>query len=408
MSSPEAPSPHRPLAGYRIVSVERMLAAPYATQILADLGADVIKVEQPGHGDETRSVAPFVHRQSHYFISTNSSKRSIVLNLKHRDAPEVFAALVRSADTVVENLRPGRLKALGLGFEWMAALNPRLVVCSISGFGSDNEWSQRPAFDLVIQALSGLMSINGEPESGPTKIGLPLSDLSAGLWAAIAITAHLAGPRQAPVHIDLAMFDASIALPTYLTQMVLSLGQVPGLAGSHHHAVTPYGRYRAADGWVVIALQTGVFWRRFCRVVGREDLVYRSEFRTTADRLANRDSLETIVAGIIVERNVDEWEHLFITHDIPGARINSVADALESPVVAARNLVEQIDVNGFAEDTVGSPIRIPDPPETGSGGRVPELGADTIAVLQELGFDDLRIDEFEHSGLFDRPEEETR
>jgi crotonobetainyl-CoA:carnitine CoA-transferase CaiB-like acyl-CoA transferase len=387
-----------PLAGVKILAIERMLAAPYATQILADLGAEVIKVEQPGHGDETRAVAPFVAGESHYFIAVNRAKKSITLDLKHRDVGDVLSRLVEQSDVVIENLRAGRLDTMGYGFEWMCKANPTIILCSISGFGADGTWSQRPAFDLIVQALTGLMSVNGEPESGPTKIALPLSDLAAGLWAAIGITAHLAGPREAPVHLDLSMYETTIALETYLTQMVLSTGQTPGLIGSHHHAVTPYGKYRAADGWIVIALQTGVFWRRFCSAVGREDLIYDARFRRTADRLANRTELEAAVAAIVKERTVEEWEQFFLTEDVPGAAINSVADALRAPIAVERGLIRTVTVGGVDVPTVGNPIRVvgeaaPEPVA------VPQLGADTSGVLTAAGFSDAEIRGFEISGL---------
>jgi crotonobetainyl-CoA:carnitine CoA-transferase CaiB-like acyl-CoA transferase len=405
MRSPER---HGPLAGVRVVAIERMLAAPLATQILADLGADVIKVEQPGHGDETRAVGPFIDGVSHYFASVNRGKRSIVLDLKHPEVGEVLGRLVETADVVVENLRPGRLDTLGLGFEWMSALAPRLILCSISGFGSTGSWSQRPAFDLIVQALTGLMSVTGEPESGPTKIGLPISDLAAGLWAVIGINAHLAGPRSEPVHLDLSMFDATLSLETYLTQLVLSTDQVPGQVGSHHHSVTPYGRYRASDGWIVIALQTGVFWRRFCVAIGRESLIYDERFRTTRDRVRNRGDLERLVAEVIAGRTVAEWERFFLDEDIPGARVSSIAEALQSAPVMERGLLESAIVGNSTWDVVGSPIRTrssSDPPE-----RVPGLGAETYDILAEIGLDPEQISRLGAGGLFaeTRNEEQQR
>jgi crotonobetainyl-CoA:carnitine CoA-transferase CaiB-like acyl-CoA transferase len=387
-----------------VVAIERMLAAPFATQILADLGADVIKVEEPSHGDETRAVGPFVDGVSHYFVSVNRGKRSIALDLKHPKAAQVLGPLVGTADVVVENLRPGRLSSLGLGFEWMATIAPNVILCSISGFGSKGSWAQRPAFDLIVQALAGLMSVTGEPESGPTKIGLPISDLAAGLWAVIGINAHLVGPRSSPVHLDLSMFDATLSLETYLTQLVLSTDQVPGQVGSHHHSVTPYGRYRALDGWIVIALQTGVFWRRFCVAVGRESLIYDERFRTTADRVRNRSDLERLVSEVIAGRSVEEWERFFLEEDIPGGRVNSIADALQTPPVTEGGLLARAIAGSTSWDVVGSPISTrtsSDSPE-----RVPSLGSDTHDVLTEIGFDLEQIGRLSADGLFGKSTDE--
>ncbi len=406
MSFSESSTSGRPLTGTRVIAIERMLAAPYATQILADLGAEVIKIEQPGRGDETRAVAPFVAGESHYFISVNRSKRSVSLDLKHHGAQAVLSRLVAGADVVVENLRSGRLDDMGFGFHWMRALNPNIILCSISGFGSDSSWSQRPAFDIIIQALSGLMSVNGEPEAGPTKIGLPVSDLTAGLWAAVGISAHLAGPRNDAVHLDLSMHEMTVALETYLTQLVLSTGYSPGLVGSHHHSVTPYGKYRASNGWIVIALQTGVFWRRFCTAVGREELIYASRFRTTADRRANRDELEKLISEIVAERTMEEWERFFLVEDVPGASINSIADALEAPGIAERSLLTTVMVGDVEIETVGSPIKLAGERNQSSPGSVPRLGSDTYAVLVEAGFRHDEIREFERTGLLGNTRQE--
>lgn len=374
----------RPLAGLRVLELGRMLSGPMAGLVLADLGADVVKVEHPRHGDETRAVPPDQGGISHYFIAANRGKRSITIDLGHPDAGRALGPLVGRADIVVENWRPGKLAALGFGFDWMQGHNPTLILCSISGFGQTGSDARRPAFDLLTQALSGAMSINGDPGRGPTKVGLPLADLAAGLWAAIGVLSALAAEPRRAVHLDISMRESVTGLLSYLGQLVLATGEeLPPLGSTHPHVV-PYGRFRAADGWIVLLLPTGVFWRRFCTAAGRQELIEDPRFRTTADRRAHRQELQGLVADLIATRTVAEWEAAFADGDVPGGAVLGIYQALASQQTSGRDPFVEVDVGDETVRSIRNPIRAvgTDRPPASS---VARLGRHTDEVLEECG-----------------------
>ena len=326
----DLPPAEPPLSGVRVLDLTRVLAGPMATCILGDLGADVVKVEEP-EGDHVRTLPPFYPgEQSHYFLAINRNKRSIVVDVKTDEGRDLILDLVAHCDVVVENFRPGVLQRLGLGFETLKARRPDLILCSISGFGRSGPLRDQPSFDLVSQARSGVMSITGEADGPPTKLGLPLGDLGGGLWAAIAILAalHRRDRDGAPQHVDLSLLDGLMGLLGYLGQLALMTGQSPGRVGSGHHHIVPYGRFETADGYLVLALHVGAFWRRFCLAVDREDLITDPRFIDTAARRDNREDLQDIVEQILRTKTREEWEVVLSEADIPHGPVLDVVEAL--------------------------------------------------------------------------------
>lgn len=402
-----------PLAGVRVLDFTRVLAGPFSTQVLGDLGAEVIKLEEPGNGDDVRAIAPFYPGgESHYFLSLNRNKRSVVVDLKHPEGTEFALALARSSDVVIENFRPGVLDRLGLGFDALRAVRPDIILCSISGYGFEGPERAAPAFDLVIQARSGAMSVNGERNGAPTKLGLPVGDLGGGLWATIAILAalHQRATDSRPQHIDVSLLEGLIALQGYLNQMALLTGESPPRTGSDHHNVAPYGRYRAKDGFLVIAILVGSFWERFCSAIGRSDLAFDPRFATNDARIQNREALQRVIEEVLATRTRDEWCSILAAEDVPGGPVLEVAEALQQNVLAGRGLLRTFEHPTAGKvEVVGSPLRVngasPDrlePP--------PLLGEHTRRIARELaGLSDTDIDSLiersvlhEHVGIKSR------
>lgn len=390
----------------RILDLTRVLAGPFCTQILGDLGADVIKVEAPRIGDEVRSIPPYYPgRESHYFLAINRNKRSLVVDMKQDEGRAVILDLASHCDVVVENFRPQVLERLGLGFSTLVKRNPSVILVSISGFGRDGPLADKPSFDLVTQARSGVMSITGEPDAPPTKMGIPMGDLGGGLWGAIAVLAALCKRNidPSPQHVDLSLLDGLVSLLGYLGQFSMLTGEIPERVGSGHHHVAPYGRFAVKDGHIVIALHVGSFWHRFCKAIGREDLLQDPQFRTTDDRRTNREQLQEIVAAILRERTTAEWDAVLTEADIPFAPILNVPDALAQAQIQHRQLLRSFDHPRAGNvSVVGSPLRFvgsappaPSPP--------PLLGEHTEEILSGLlGYEDERVTSLIEKGIVEQ------
>jgi len=399
----ESSVPRRgPLHGIRVLDLSRVLAGPFCSMILADLGAEVIKIEEKG-GDQTRTIPPFVKGESHYFLAVNRNKKSVVLDARTPEGQDVLLRIAVRSDVVLENFRPGVLERLGLGYEKLKALKPDIIVCSISGFGAKGPLSDKPSFDLVTQALSGVMSINGYPDGPPTKLGIPLGDVGGGLWAAIGVLAAIA-ERNATgrgSRIDLSLLEGLMGLLGYLAEIQLVTGESPGRMGNSHHNIVPYGLMPVKDGHIVLALHVGVFWRNFCRAIGREDLIQDPRFLTVKDRFANRTELEAIIQAIMMERTVAEWQAILDAGDVPHGPVNSIGQALEQPAIRASGFVRETEHPTAGKVRIaGSPLRFPgnydqtpfDPP--------PRLGEHTQEVLGSLaGLDRAAIERLIASGV---------
>jgi crotonobetainyl-CoA:carnitine CoA-transferase CaiB-like acyl-CoA transferase len=385
-----------PLAGVRVLELSRVLAGPYATMTLADLGADVVKVEHPAGGDETRSWGPpYAGGESAYYLSVNRGKRSVALDLKDPEGLELALELCARADVVVENFRPGGAARLGVGYDAVRARRADVVYCSISGFG-EREPRDRPAYDFVVQAESGLMSITGEPDGEPTKVGVALIDVLAGLNAAVAILAALHRRERTGEGdlIEISLLDSAFAGLVNVAQNALVTGEEPRRYGNAHPSIVPYQPFHASDGWIGVAAANAGLFRRLCDAVERPELAADERYGTNDARVRNRDALVGELAGVFAERASDEWMPLLLAAGVPAGKIRGVGDALHS---AGATTVVPHPTAGTVE-LVRSPFSGARPPTA-----PPLLGEHTDEVLGELGVDEERLAELERRGVILRP-----
>lgn len=365
------------LHGFRILDLTRMLAGPYATMLLADMGAEVIKVESP-EGDPMRHMGPpfELDGRSAYFMAVNRNKKSIVLDLRDERDRRRFFGLVETADAVVDNFRAGVMERLRLTPEQLRAVKPDLVTCSITAFGSDGPYRDLPAYDLVLQAMGGGMSITGEPGGRPTRAGIPIGDLAGGAFAALAVCSALlrrerTGQGQ---HIDLSLLDVQISLLTYVAQYYITDGQVPGPIGSAHQSVVPYQAFQTADGHVVVAVFGENFWAPLCRAMGLEEMI--DKYPDNAARHARREEVVERLQGRFLQRTTDEWVQAIWAAGVPGGPVNTVDRVLRDAQVRHRGMV----VRDGERELMGNPIKTG---EADSFEPAPDLGQHTSQYLPE-------------------------
>jgi crotonobetainyl-CoA:carnitine CoA-transferase CaiB-like acyl-CoA transferase len=397
------PAPTAPLAGVRVLDASRVLAGPFCGQVLGDLGAEVLKVERPGGGDETRAWGPpFVGPLSAYFLSCNRNKKALALDLSRPEGLHLFHELARRSDVLLENFRAASADRLGLGPEKLLEVNPRLVVCSISGFGRTGPWRDLPGYDFAVQALSGLMSITGPPGGPPCKVGVAVTDVLTGLYAATAVLACLHARRQSGhgYAIDLALLDCAAAAQVNVAQAYLATGRVPPRQGNAHLQIVPYQAFATADDWLVLAVGNDGQWRQFCQAAGRPDLAADVRFATNALRVENRAALVPVLEALLKGRTLAEWQERLTAAGVPHAPVWDYGRLFASPQAAARGLsVRVAGPDGRPVDLVGSPLHIagadlpaPSPP--------PLLGQDTDEVLAGLlGLDAGRLAELRQQGI---------
>lgn len=391
------------LDGLLVLDFTRVLSGPYCTMQLADMGARVIKIEQPKSGDDTRAWGPpFVHGESAYFLSINRNKESLTLDLKHPRAMEVLAPLLAKADVLVENFRPGTMERLGLGFQQLSASYPRLVYCSISGFGQTGPRRREAGYDAVVQAEGGLMSVTGVPGGQAFRLGVAISDIVSGMFAAQGIAfALLARERTGRgQNVDVGMLDATAALLTYQAANYFATGNVPGRLGNRHPTIVPYETFQAADGEFVIAVGNDDQWRRLCAVVGRAELGSDARFDTNRSRAANYDVLRPLLAGILERRTRAEWVEDLRGAGVPCGSVRDVGEVLGDPHLLAREMVQTVEhaVAGAVRVT-GVPIKLSETP-----GAVrtppPRLGEHTRDILTvDAGLAPSTVDELVATGV---------
>jgi crotonobetainyl-CoA:carnitine CoA-transferase CaiB-like acyl-CoA transferase len=376
----------RPLDGIRVVDLSRVLAGPYGSMLLADMGAEVIKVEEPGRGDDTRAWPAFVGGESTYFMSVNRGKKSLTLDLKAEAGKAILRQLVTGADVLLENFRPGTLARLGFGWETVRAWNPRLVYCSISGFGESGPEAGRPGYDLIVQGESGVMDLTGFPDGPPLKAGTSIADLAAGTMAAHGIVlALLARERTgAGQKVEIAMLEVMAALLTYQGQAYLATGTSPRRRGNQHPSIVPYEVFEAADAYLTVGVANNSLWTRFCQAIGRPELATDPRFDAEAKRVEHRDVLVPLLGEIFRTRPAAEWLERLERAGVPAGKIKSVGEALESPHLRARGAIVTVrHPAAGALRMVGPPIRLSATPAEATA-PAPLLGEHTDEILTKL------------------------
>ncbi len=384
----------QPLQGIRVLDLSRVLAGPYCTMVLGDLGADVIKVEPP-EGDETRGWGPpFVEGESAYYLCVNHNKRGVVINLKTDEGKQILCDLALRSDVLVENFRPGTLEKFGLDFETLHELNPKLIYCSITGFGQIGSMKGKPGYDFMIQALGGLMSITGEPEGEPMKTGVAVVDLFAGQNAIIAILAALqartlTGRGQ---HLDISLFDSQLGWLANVASNYLISGKLPKRHGNAHANIVPYQSFQASDGWFAIAVGNDRQFVRLCEMLNKSEIALDEKFATNSARVQNRDELISLLISIFITRNTNEWLSALEKAEIPCGPIQNFEQVFSMPIVKEREMLVKMDHPTIGElPLVGSPLKMSDTPVEY---RLPPplMGEHTEDVLRELGFSIIKRD----------------
>ncbi len=386
-----------PLAGVRVLDASRVLAGPFCGQMLADLGAEVIKLERPGAGDETRGWGPpFAGDLSAYYLSCNRSKKAITLDLAQPAGLQLFYDLANKSDVLLENFRAQSADKLGLSPEKLLALNPRLIVCSISGFGRTGPWSDLPGYDFAIQALSGLMAITGPVEGPPSKVGVAATDVLTGLYAGVAILACLHARTQTGhgYAIDLALLDCAIAAQVNVVQAYLTSGVMPTRQGNAHLQIVPYQAFQTSDDWLILAIGNDGQWQRFCQAAERADLASDTRFTTNTQRVTARTALVPMIEAVMRTRSCADWQQRLVAAEVPHAPVLDYPQLFALEQIAARGMKLTVrDVDGTPVDLAGAPFHIrgatlPSP------SMPPRQGQDTDDVLREvLGLDVSRIEE---------------
>ncbi len=394
--------PARPLAGLRVLDLTIFLSGPFGTQILGDLGAEIIKLESPD-GDPTRHLPPyFVGDDSAYYLSINRNKRSIALDLKNPEGRALARRLALSCDVIVENFRPGVIDRLGLSYDDLKSEKPGLIWCSISGFGQDGPYRDRPAYDMIVQALSGGMSMTGEPNGPPVRAGIPIGDLAAGMYGVIGVLAALAERNTTGIgrRVDISMLDCQMAMLCYQASYHLQAGVVPGRQGRGHDSIPTYRGFTAGDGLdIVITANTERMWLALCEVLELPDLPADPRYLTNADRHEHRDTLLPVLETAFRKRPAEEWAGLLTKAGIASGVVNTLDRSLSDTQVLHRQMVLDLaDTSGHQARVTGNPIKFSDSTEP-SYHYPPALGADGEAVLRNLlSLDDAEISHFKANG----------
>lgn len=384
-----------PLSKLKVLDLTQVMAGPFCCQLLADMGADVTKVEPPGTGDQARQAMGFKleGEDTAAFLAVNRNKKSVTLNLKEDEAREIFYRLVREADALVENFRPGVTKKLGIDYETLKEINPRLIYASISGFGQTGPYAMRAGYDLIAQGMSGVMSVTGEPGGPPAKCGIPIGDLSAGLFCAFGIlTAYVAREETGRgQYIDTSLFEGALALSIWETAELWSTGRIPQPFGSAHRLTAPYQALKTSDGYINVGANNQRLWARLCNALGREELIEDKRFATNDDRMENRAELVEELEAATRKKTTDEWVEILLEAGFPAGPIYNYKEVFEDPHTSAREMMVEMDhpVEGAVKG-LGIPVKLSETP-----GEIrhaaPLLGEHTEETLAQLGYSEKEI-----------------
>ena len=398
---PEGEGTFMPLEGVKVLDLTQIMAGPYCTMMLADMGADVVKVEKPNGGDDTRRMGPpFIEGESAAFLGINRNKRSIVIDLRSDPGRELAQRMARQSDILVQNFRPGALERMGLGYEQVREINPAIVYCTISGFGATGPYARRGGFDLVTQGMSGLMSVTGHPDGPPVKVGVPICDLNAGMFGAIGIlTAYINRLRTGQgQHVDTSLLEGGIAYTFWESAMYFATGEVPEPKGSAHRLTAPYQAFETSDGYVNVGAANQANWERLCAAIGRDELVTDPRFVAPSDRMNNVDELVSTLEAIFSQESSAHWLKTLEDAGVPCGPIYDLEQVYADPQVQAREMMVETEhpVAGRVKN-IGIPIKLSETP-----GRfrrpAPALGQHTDEVLRELGCSDGEIEKLRSDG----------
>jgi len=377
-----------PLEGLVILDMTRFLSGPFCTMLLGDMGARVIKVEPPEVGDDTRAWAPFIGGQGSYYLSTNRNKKSLCVDTRKEEGNQVLRRMVGKADVFVENFKPGLMDRLGLDFKSLIALNPRLIYCSISGFGQTGPYRDRPGYDQILQGMSGLMSITGTEESGPVRVGLAIGDILTALFATYGVLSALYARERTGKGqwVTTSILEATVGILTMQAGKYFATGQPPGPAGNHHPVISPYGVYRTKDKPMNIAVGTETMWKNFCRVIGRPELEMDERFQKNNDRVKNRPALNPLIEIALARKTQNEWVDTLNEAGIPCGPIYTIDQVFKDPQVLHQKMFLEVEHPKAGKiPMTGLPVQLSEsqpqvilPP--------PLLGEHTEEVLQKFGF----------------------
>ena len=391
------------LEGIRVIDITTFMSGPFATMVLGDLGAEIIKIEQAGSGDSSRQIPPHFHEgESLYYISLNRNKKSVTLNLNTDKGKEILYGLVKKADIFFDNFRPGVLKKLGLDYERLKEINSQIISCSITAFGPDGPYGQRPAYDLTIQALSGAMSMTGEKEGRrPLRLGVPMGDLASSMWALVGIFAALrhrdkTGEGQL---IDIALLDSLAAFITYPALYCTYAGEVAKPLGSGHQAVVPFDAFKTKDYYMAVSCGNEKFWQLLCDALGLEELKTDPKFSKMGDRLKHKQELNSILNEVFATRTNAEWQAILDQAGVPCGAVNTIDKVLEDPAILHRNMVISVNHSGKDLRFFGNPIKMSATPIT-EYRTPPHLGADNEEVFGDyLGFSAQDVKKLKEEGI---------
>ncbi|MFA7216063.1 MAG: CoA transferase [Bacillota bacterium] len=385
----------KPLQDVVVLDLTRVLAGPYCSMILANLGAEVLKVERPGIGDDSKSFGPYKNGESAYFVSINRGKKSIAIDLKNEEGKKLIREFAAKADIVLENFRPGTMEKLGLSYEELSKVNPGIIYGAVSGFGHTGPYSRKPAYDVIAQSMSGIMSITGEPEGVPVRIGSSVGDIVGGMFLCIGVVSALydrvsTGKGQ---KVDVAMLDGQIAVLENAIARYSLTGEIPGPLGSRHPSITPFEAFKSKDSWVVVACGNQEIWERFCRMANREDMLQDPDFATNDLRTENYKKIKPIIDGLIGQKTTAEWLEMLEANGIPASPINTIDRVVDDPHVKARRMIMNVLQPGMGElHVAGNPVKMSRMEDENVSGYAPGLGEHTDMLLKSyLGYDDDRI-----------------